>query len=368
MNVKPTILVIAATILLASLTAFAEDVYEAWVARYNGLGSHWSQSPAACSLCGDVDGDGIINVVDVRRLANYLFSKQSLVCPEQADVDDYESITFRDVNWLGHYVLFLYDCDGWFLTCPPNNPPVQPAMLFTDTLKVNPVIVKPGESTAVVQVEYKNVEALLGFVLPLRFVVGSQIPVIDTIINGARFPDNSAVVRVDTTSGGVLFAFSQAPGGYEAGSDTMMTMYLSFEPAVDEQGVSIDTTGFFPNHHPLFLGQAATCLSPVLPVFCLAIPGDANASSDITLGDVIHLVNHIFDKDNPPCIGIDPGNCWTFEPICRGDVNSTESITLGDVIHLVNYIFDKDNPPCLGTDPGNCWTFESYGPCCLPVP
>jgi hypothetical protein len=100
---------------------------------------------------------------------------------------------------------------------------------------------------------------------------------------------------------------------------------------------------------------------------CLAIPGDANASGSITIGDIIHLVNYIFDKDKPPCLGTDPGNCWTPVPFCRGDANASGTISIGDVVHLVNYTFDKDNLPCLGSDPGNCWPPVANGVCCQPV-
>ena len=101
---------------------------------------------------------------------------------------------------------------------------------------------------------------------------------------------------------------------------------------------------------------------------CSSIPGDVNSTGDITLGDIIHVVNYIFDKDKLPCLGIDPGNCWTPDPFCRGDVNISGAISLGDIIHLVNYIFDKDRLPCLGSNPGNCWTPEASGACCLAVP
>jgi hypothetical protein len=100
---------------------------------------------------------------------------------------------------------------------------------------------------------------------------------------------------------------------------------------------------------------------------CTAIPGDVNGTSTITIGDIVHLVNYIFDKDRLPCLGSAPGNCWTPDPFCRGDVNQSATITIGDILHLVNYIFDKDRLPCLGASPGNCWTPESSGACCLPV-
>jgi hypothetical protein len=98
---------------------------------------------------------------------------------------------------------------------------------------------------------------------------------------------------------------------------------------------------------------------------CSALPGDVNSSSSITLGDIVHLLNYVFDRDYPPCLGTDPGNCWDFGLTCRGDVNNSASITLGDIVHLLNYVFDRDYPPCIGTDPGNCWTPVASGACCL---
>jgi hypothetical protein len=105
------------------------------------------------------------------------------------------------------------------------------------------------------------------------------------------------------------------------------------------------------------------------PGACQAVPGDVNGTPPIGLPDVIHLVNYVFDKDRPAtsCLGADPGNCWTPDPLCRGEVNGTSPIGLPDVVHLVNYVFDKDRPAtsCLGSSPGNCWTPVPGGVCCL---
>jgi photosystem II stability/assembly factor-like uncharacterized protein len=99
--------------------------------------------------------------------------------------------------------------------------------------------------------------------------------------------------------------------------------------------------------------------------------GDANGIFPISLADVIHLVNYLFDKDRPAtsCLGSSPGNCWTPSPFCRGEVNGMTPISLPDVIHLVNYVFDKDRPAtfCLGSSPGNCWIPVATEACCLPV-
>jgi len=101
---------------------------------------------------------------------------------------------------------------------------------------------------------------------------------------------------------------------------------------------------------------------------CVAIPGDVNATGNISLADIINVINYIFDKDKLPCLGINPGNCWTPVPFCRGDVNQSGTITLADVVNLINFVFDKDKLPCLGINPGNCWTPLPSPACCLPVP
>jgi hypothetical protein len=69
------------------------------------------------------------------------------------------------------------------------------------------------------------------------------------------------------------------------------------------------------------------------------VDGDANGDRKVTLGDVIFLVNYIFNK---------PGD-WTPVPIESGDPNCDNQILLTDVIQLVNYIFNKPGNwnPCL---------------------
>jgi hypothetical protein len=64
-------------------------------------------------------------------------------------------------------------------------------------------------------------------------------------------------------------------------------------------------------------------------------PGDVNGSGTNTLGDIIFLINHIFNK---------PGN-WVPNPLSAGDFNLDGSVTLADVIYDVNFIFRGGPPP-----------------------
>ncbi|OGC76097.1 MAG: hypothetical protein A2Z27_04405 [candidate division Zixibacteria bacterium RBG_16_50_21] len=89
---------------------------------------------------------------------------------------------------------------------------------------------------------------------------------------------------------------------------------------------------------------------------CLAIPGDANASGSLTLGDIIADVNYIFDRPGFPGCGSNSNLCWLSDLLCRGDWNGSGSVVLADVINGVNYIFNK---------PGGPWNPLPSGLCCL---
>jgi len=81
-------------------------------------------------------------------------------------------------------------------------------------------------------------------------------------------------------------------------------------------------------------------------------PGDANASSDYSLADVISIVNYIFNK--PGCVTLPL--CWLSNLRCRGDWDGSTTVSLGDVIRAVNFIFNK---------PGGPWNALPSGVCCL---
>ncbi len=86
---------------------------------------------------------------------------------------------------------------------------------------------------------------------------------------------------------------------------------------------------------------------------CIAKPGDANASGNYTLGDVISIVNYVFNKP-----GCSPQPlCWLSNLLCRGDWNASGNVTLSDVIQAVNFVFNK---------PGGPWNAQPIGVCCLP--
>ncbi|MCJ7458213.1 MAG: SBBP repeat-containing protein [candidate division Zixibacteria bacterium] len=61
--------------------------------------------------------------------------------------------------------------------------------------------------------------------------------------------------------------------------------------------------------------------------------GDANADGQLTVSDVIYLVNYLFKGGSEPA------------PFEAGDVNCDAAITVSDVVYLVNYLFKGGPPP-----------------------
>ena len=66
---------------------------------------------------------------------------------------------------------------------------------------------------------------------------------------------------------------------------------------------------------------------------CLALAGDANNSGEVSLPDVLFLVNFIFKAGTKP------------KPDCLGDVNGNGMVNLVDVIYLVNFIYKSGLSP-----------------------
>ncbi|MDH4223045.1 MAG: dockerin type I repeat-containing protein [candidate division Zixibacteria bacterium] len=61
--------------------------------------------------------------------------------------------------------------------------------------------------------------------------------------------------------------------------------------------------------------------------------GDANADKEITVSDVIYLINYLFKGGSKPV------------PLESGDVNCDTDISVSDVVYLINYLFKSGSSP-----------------------
>jgi hypothetical protein len=67
-----------------------------------------------------------------------------------------------------------------------------------------------------------------------------------------------------------------------------------------------------------------------LPPIC----SDCNGDRQITVSDVVYLINYLFKGGPIP-----------VPKVCLGDANGDGKITVSDVVYLINYLFKGGPPP-----------------------
>jgi predicted outer membrane repeat protein len=63
--------------------------------------------------------------------------------------------------------------------------------------------------------------------------------------------------------------------------------------------------------------------------------GDNNADGDVTLSDIVYLINYLFKQGAEP------------KPMQAGDANCDGKVSLSDIVYLISYLFKSGPPPCI---------------------
>jgi hypothetical protein len=85
---------------------------------------------------------------------------------------------------------------------------------------------------------------------------------------------------------------------------------------------------------------------------CDYVCGDADASSEVDIDDVVYLIAYIFSGGPPP------------DPIEAGDADCSGGVDIDDVVYLIAYIFSEGPEPCAscngaGQSDGTALTVQS---------
>jgi hypothetical protein len=107
---------------------------------------------------------------------------------------------------------------------------------------------------------------------------------------------------------------------------------LTFRTAVHSTGGPVLMNDYYGSSVPINWPSAGEVGSfEVIAALC----GDANRDGQITVSDVIYLINYLFKGGTPP------------NPFIAGDANCDGEVTVSDVIYLINYLFKSGPlPPC----------------------
>ena len=211
-----------------------------------------SSAAPAFSSCGDSNGDGVDNIIDIIYLMNYCFKNgPPPPYPDTAEVDGYEFLNIRDAVCLVNYVFY----DLFTPTCPATNPEYQSRLVYSDTLRIPLVTLSAGDSLISVPIRYKNSSFIKGIGLQFKINVGDQIPYIDSLVLGTRLSGVSTWINLDNVAGTVKsgFLWISDPDSLVPGSGTLFTLYLSIDPEPSDRRVLIDTLRLSPSNSPMFI-------------------------------------------------------------------------------------------------------------------
>ncbi len=204
-------------------------------------------------ICGDVNSDTDINILDVVTLYNYLFKGYpGPVIREAADVDRIEGINTNDCAALLDY-LYQGSPAPECSIVPDSTPPVT-----DDSIVVLGGLVPAGQARCEVQVRLKALNTTYALSLPLSFACQTSGIVCDTIIFPEGFQDDFPLYarEIDNSEQKLVIGLNGLAYSGMAPPDEYLVASIWFTlSSVDEfqdQLIELDTTTYAPENIVIF--------------------------------------------------------------------------------------------------------------------
>jgi len=152
---------------------------------------------------------------------------------------------------------------------------------------------------------------------------------------------NESEALVSTVKPGVL-EYSGPTISWWDGKDDEKQYVPSGNYLMQVSAASVYASASDPNHTPV---NTVTKEGWVCNVNPNDIIGDANGDLDVTVSDVVYMINFLF-KGGPPPV-----------PLWKGDANGDCDVSMSDAVYLVNFTTKGGPPPVLNfncSPPWNC--------------
>ena len=285
---------------------------------------------ANSQVCGDVNGDGSLNILDQTYLYDYFYrGGPAPPDPAVAEIDGYEKLTLRDWVYIDARL-----CQGGPLPiCTALLPPIQPT-LDSSFLVSHTQWLDSGITNTIVRIELFTPIYLEAFSLSFELMIGNDTPQIDSIDLicgscselGIAISGSAAKVSVPNVCLGI------------DSSVVTIRVYFSVSPSLQRRQVSMNLIEqFSPEQAPTPDSSLITMLidfdlnvwEPAI-ICCFQNRGDLNGDGDAgNVLDLTHLVDYIFRGSG------DAGNCPD-----EADINNDgASANIIDLTTLVDFIF-----------------------------
>jgi len=304
-------------------------------------------------VCGDANGVGYpgfgnLSLADSEYLMNYLYRGGPAPVPQCVGDCNADGI----VNVADSFIVAKYLYKG----CDPPNTSCCPSYAHitqkTTTAEEAFNRITPHSTDNVMIVE--NTTAYLGAIGHIIYVNGSwntdlggygivliydpsvikvtSVSTVDTVID----PDDFWLFISDYSytpwyiKSAVLLTYSQ-PLSAGSGPLFKITVTINKNAPIGDTILDLVTTPGNPPYMCVYtLADGTDDLFPALIDGVLTITvlaGDANTDGEVSVGDVVYLINHLYQQGPAPY------------PLESGDVNNDGVINVGDVVYLINYLF-----------------------------
>ncbi len=302
-------------------------------------------SAQCLDLCGDVDHDGLVNMVDLTTLINYLYAgAPKPPCYEESDMDDYEVVTLSDLVYFHHYA----SGGGPAPTCPPGNTKLTGPINHDSYLELEEAVFPANQATLTLHFNLETDQALQLISLPVRIRVDGQIPTsmtnlqLTTLVNGFTVVNYAGV---DAANGKILFSFGNWPTNQVGPlSGALATADITMPVSTSPRTITVEWEDWGPvynneySHYPVLVSSVKrqTAWTPdlrsqCLPLYCGDVDGSGSFFPDVS--DMSYLNQYLFqDGPAPPC----------YE---EADMDDYQVVTLADHIYLIDYLYHSGPAP-----------------------
>jgi hypothetical protein len=203
-------------------------------------------------VCGDVNSDAKLNILDVTYLMSYLYLGQPAPpIMDAADVDDIAGVNANDCAVILDYLFQA----GAAPDCGPKPDTTLP--VTDDTLMIVGGRVPAGVAVCEVQVRMRAVNSTYAGGLPLSFTCATSAVVCDSIVLPAQIIDDFpiSVSNIDNSAQhAIIGLYSLVYQGLTPSQEYVLASLwftIASVDEVDDQYIEVDTTSYPPNNFVL---------------------------------------------------------------------------------------------------------------------
>ncbi|MFH1374927.1 MAG: FG-GAP-like repeat-containing protein, partial [bacterium] len=235
------------------------------LARNTGSGADYVTIKYGEIICGDADYSGMVEIIDIIYIINYLYQGGSAPMPfiEAGDVDSIFGVNNHDAQYLSEYIFRIASAPY----CPPHPDSVLP-ISSADTVSFRNTAVLPGSSTARVDIFINAADTIPGLSLPFSFSCSTSALICDSIsfVNSLYATADWKFSAVDSNKAVVgIGRFTSAVTTPDSG--LIASAWFTLTPDQSKtQYILIDTTTFDPSNIVIF-SQYDNGLKTIIPTF-----------------------------------------------------------------------------------------------------